>query len=593
MKSKSTILWFLIAATLAAAIWFVDFFFKPAVPGEKLLLAGLRADKITGIQVIPGGAREISVVHSNQAWMLERPLVYPAQGTAIDGLLQALAKLKPAMTFTPGELNAQKNASAEFGFDNPQYKLDLTGDDESWHLVVGNKTAPGDGVYVQIVGAPGAYVTDTAWLQSLPHDAGEWRDTSLVNVPDNLDWLVITNGTQAMELRRDSTNHLWRMLRPLAARANGKRVDDAIAKLRSARVNHFVSDDPKADLTSYGLEPATLDVWLGSGTNLLTAVHVGKETNGTAGEVYARCEGWKTVVTTAKEPLAPWRGAVNDFRDPNLLELTSPVTEVDVHADENFILRQGASNVWTVAGEKFPVEAAEVNFFISTLAHLQISDFVQDAVTASGLQSYGLGNQSRQVTLRATAGDTNHAIAQILFGAATNSEVYVKRGDEDFVYALPSGVLNFLSAWGDGDRFRDRHIWSFSETNVVQVTLRQNGKVRQLVRAGLNDWNLASGQGIIEPHAIEETVHRLGDLSAEVWFGRKFQDSDIGLTATNLAITVELKSGQKYSVEFGKLLPVSQNETTMLAVVTLDGDRWAFIFPRMLCQIVGESLTIP
>ena len=60
MKSNTTALWFVLAVTLAAAIWLLENYFQPAATGEKPVFAGLRADHVTGIQIIPAGAREIN-----------------------------------------------------------------------------------------------------------------------------------------------------------------------------------------------------------------------------------------------------------------------------------------------------------------------------------------------------------------------------------------------------------------------------------------------------------------------------------------------------------------------------------------------------
>ena len=592
MKSKSTILWFIVAATLAAAIWLLDTYFKPAPMGEKALFTGLRTDKVSGIQVIPGGAREISVIHSNKTWMVERPIIYPAQTAAIDGLLSALEKLTPVMSFTAGEMSGHKNPDAEFGFDNPQFTLDISAGEQTWHMRVGNKTAPGDGVYVRLVGAPGAYVTDTTWLQFLPHDVNDWRDTTLVDVPDTLDRLVVTNGAQAIDLQRDPVTHLWHMVSPISARANNMRIVTALQQLRTASVSRFVNDDPKTDMTTYGLEPAALDIWLGLGTNLMTAIHTGKEVTGAPGEVFARRQGLTAVVTTPKAPLSPWLGTINDFRDPNLVELTAPVAEIEMRGEHNFTLQSRGSNVWTEAGEKFPVDFSRVIMLIKTLAGLQTTNFVQDVVTASGLQNYGLAPKpSRQITLRSEVGDTNHAIVQLLFGTETNGQYYVKRGDEPYVYGLQSAGLGLLSL--SGDYYRDPQIWNFSETNVAGLTLHQNGKTRQLVRNGTNDWSLASGsQGAINSPAVEETVHDLGTLSSAGWIGRQFNDADeIGLTTNSLSVTINFKSGEKYTVTFGKEVQ-SPQASTALSVVTLEGERWAFVFPYKLCQLVAEYLTI-
>jgi hypothetical protein len=114
-----------------------------------------------------------------------------------------------------------------------------------------------------------------------------------------------------------------------------------------------------------------------------------------------------------------------------------------------------------------------------------------------------------------------------------------------------------------------------------------------MVRNGLNKWSLAAGsQGIINPPALEETTHRFGELTVAGWVGRNITDPEknYGLNTNNLQITFELKNGSKYSVDFGAEPPSSQ---TALAAVTLDGERWAFVFPPVLYQFVLSYLTIP
>ena len=63
-----------------------------------------------------------------------------------------------------------------------------------------------------------------------------------------------------------------------------------------------------------------------------------------------------------------------------------------------------------------------------------------------------------------------------------------------------------------------------------------------------------------------------------------------GLNTNNLQITVELKNGEKNTVDFGGEIPSAH---TALAAVTLDGERWAFVFPPVLYQFVLSYLTIP
>jgi Domain of unknown function (DUF4340) len=591
MNSKTTGIWFTIAAALFALIFVLEHFLRPAAVESSCILPELRPSAVTSIQVIPSGALEIRADRTNGAWRLIKPIAYPAQPAVIESLLDALQKLTAATRISAAELRGHHDADAEFGFETPRISLVIEAGGQRRQLLVGNKTPPGDQVFLRVVGMDGAFVADADWLKFIRRSVNDWRDTALVDANNSsLDWIVLTNGAKVIELRRDATNHLWRMVRPFPARADTERLSDALQRLQAARVTQFVTDDAKADLTAFGLQPADLDLWVGRSTNFAGAIHAGKTLTNDSTQVFVKREGWNAIMATAKEPLSPWRGPVNDFRDSHLLELTAPVAEIEVHGPDNFTLQRQGSNDWRIVGEKFPADAENAQLFIKTLAGLRVAEFVKDVVTAPDLPAYGLATPTRQVTLRSVAGDTNRVMVQLSFGTNQNNEVFVRRADEDFVYAVTMEDFNRLpeSAW----EFRERRIWNFTEGDVAQITLHQNGKTRQIVRNGANKWSLAPGsQGIINPPAIEETAHRLGGLAAAGWVGRNVTEPEkFGLNTNNLQIVIELKNNTKYAVDFGAELPSSQ---TALAAVTLDGERWAFVFPPVLYQFVLSYLTIP
>jgi len=594
MNSKTTGIWFAIAAVLFTVIFFWERHVRaPAAPPN--LLPDLQPAAVTSIQIYRAGApEEIRADCTNGIWQLTRPIVYPAQAAAIESLLNALQGLAPATKISAAELQEHHATETEFGFDNPQFSITVEAGSQSWQLRIGNKTAPGDQVFLRVIGTDGAFVTDADWLGLIPRSASEWRDTALVDAGNACDRIMLTNGTKAIELQCDATNHLWRMLRPLSARADSERITTALQQLYAARVTQFVTDDPKADLTAYGLQPPDLDLWLDRGTNFVAALHVGGTPTNDPTRVFARREGWNTIMTTAREPLSFWRGAVNDFRDPHVLELTAPVAEIEERGKDSFTLQRHGSNDWAIVGEKFPADAENAQQFVKFLAGLRIVEFVNDVVTPRDLPTYGLAPPTNRIILRSAAGDTNAVIAQLLFGATQTNKVFVKRADEDFIYGLALADFNNLNAfYGQSWEFRDRHIWDFDGTNVAVITLRQNGKTRQIIHNGVNQWSLAPGsQGQIETLAIEESAYRLGKLTASYWLGRNVTDPEkyYGLDTNNLQITVELKNGEKRTVDFGAALPGAQ---TALAVVTLDGERWGFVFPPALYQFVLSYLTIP
>ena len=596
MNSKSTFVWFVVAAVLFASILLVNRFLHPPAASVGNLLPGLQSAAVTTVQVIPAGTLEIRADRKNGTWLLTKPVSYPAQSAAVEALLSALQKMTPVTRISAGEVHQHGTSDSDFGFDPPQISLNLSTADQHWQLLIGNRTAPGDQVFVRVVGVDGAFVTDATWLKLIPAAADAWRSTALAAADaSTCDTIVLTNGAKIIELHRDGANQFWQMTRPLLARANNARITEALQNLQSAQAARFVTDDPKADLTVFGLQPAELDLWLQRGTNLISALHTGKALTNDAAQVYARRERWNVVLTTPAAPLLSWQGTVNDFRDPHLFELAAPVTVVEVHGAHDFTLQRTGTKDWTVAGEKFPVDLDTVNSFIKTLADMKVAEFFKDVVTAPDLVEYGLATPARQISLFSAAGDTNAVIARLAFAVQTNG-IFVHRADEDFIYAITLEDFNRLfgdgSLFGEGWQFRDRHIWRFDEKDIAQITLRQNGKILQIVHNGRNKWAVAAGsQGIINPPAVEETAHRLGELTSPGWVARNVTEPEkFGLGPDKLEITVELKNGEKYSVAFGTELPQAN---TALAAVTLDGERWAFVFPPVLYQFVTSYLTIP
>jgi hypothetical protein len=582
------------------ALFAFCFFFarhlRPPAPTALLLLPHLQAANVTAVQIDPAGAVEIRAVRTNQLWQLEKPVVYPAQRAAINGLLDSLQKLKVTLLISDTESKERHATDADYGFDQPQFTMTFTQGDQRNQISVGNRTALGDQVYLRLIGQQGTYVVDAAWLNSLPRSVEAWRDTSLVDAGQSFDWIVLTNGNRIIELRRDPATTLWRMIRPLPARANSVLIDQALQKLQTSPIALFVTNAPAGDLSAYGLQPSSLDLWLGNGSNLIACVHIGGSlTNDFAGD-YIQRDGWNTVAIVPHGALAAWRSQVNDFRDPRLFELTQPVIGIDVDAADHFQLQLQGSNSWSLVGQKYPADTDSVNEFIKRLASLKVVEFVKDVVTPVDLQTYGFTTNSHKISLFCRGGGTNVNTIQILFGNPDTNGFYVRRSDEDFIYRLALADVDTLP--DTGYLFRDRFIWKFTGEDVTQVTIRKDGKVRQLIHNGLGKWALGpNSQGMIVGRLIEESVggsanfSGLCQLSAQKWVFPSLPDPEKwGFTTNSLQITLDLKNGEKHTVDFGQEIPGYQ---TALASVNLDGERWVFLFPPILYQFVSSYLTIP
>ena len=110
-------------------------------------------------------------------------------------------------------------------------------------------------------------------------------------------------------------------------------------------------------------------------------------------------------------------------------------------------------------------------------------------------------------------------IAQFQFGTNQAGRVFEHRIGEDSVNTLGADEYEHLprASW----QLRDRHIWSFASSNVTTITINQLGKTKKYIRDPNNEWTfspgLSAGSKHVNPFSKEDTLRRLGDLTAVYW----------------------------------------------------------------------------
>lgn len=596
MSFKNTWLWLLVASGLFAFIFFFQRNFHHA-SGALKILPNLAPADVTSIQVRPGpGQLEIRACRTNAAWQLTEPLVYPAQAASIDDLLKGLLNLTAAASISESELRAHTNADEEFGFASPQASILIQQGDYLIHVLLGDKTPPGDQLFLEVVGHEGAFVVDASLLKLIPRSANDWRDTTLLNLDAPFDRIAVTNNSKAFVLRRDP-NLLWRVVDPFPARADNARIEDSLRRLHALRVRQFVSDDPKADLDSFGLANPDTQLALAHGTNPPVLLQFGKIATNDPSQIYARRADQNTIVTVTTNALAPWRGiSANDFRDPHLLTLTEPVQMLEVHAqDHPFSLVANPTNdSWRVLPENFPADATAVQDCLSLMGNLKIIDFAKDVVNAPDWPKYGLDPPARRYILKAVPGPsstTNTLLADLYFGFATNqpNRVYARRADETSVYAVSPD--DFAKLPYAPYQLRERKLWSFSTNDIAGITIHQAGKIRSILRAEAYKWSLAPGsQGVVDDIPLEETVRGLCQATAADWAGfGPTNFSRFGFTNPPYEVTFDLKNGQKASIQFGGDAPSGNR----YAAVSFDGQPWFLELPWLLYRDIAAYLAAP
>lgn len=578
MNARHTWTWLIAAGVLFAFIFFFERHWKQPPPPSAVWLPQLKPESATRVLISLEAAptREIRLEVTNANWWITQPILYPAQKSAVELLLTSLQQISPATTISRSELKQRANAEEEFGLNTPQASLVIQQEGYEARIKFGRRTAPGDQVFVQVVGREDIFVMDADLLKLLPAAPDAWRDRSLLALSAlKFDALSITNNTGTIMLRRDPTNQVWRIVSPLPTRADTLYVEAMLHQLQDVRVSGFVSDTRRADLDTLGLQPPALSIALSQGNAPVALLQFGK-TNA-AWQCYARRDDLNTIVTVPAEIVAPWQQGFYGFRDRQLFAPPVGIKAIEVHGPENFTLERTGSIGWQVVGEKFPVDAARVQDFLSLIGGLEIVSFTKDVVSAAEFGSYGLTSAVRQVSFKLPAsadGVTNQNNPQLEFGATAGEVVYARRSDEASVFGIKLADFQNLpvGAW----QFRERRIWNFDPDELVRLTVRKGGYVREMIRGGTNSWSLAPGsQGVLDLGCTGELVRQLAQLHATAWSARgaaAAQDGRFGFGTNSLQLTLEMKTGNKLEVQFGGYSPARYP----YARVTLDGELWVF-----------------
>jgi hypothetical protein len=582
------------AAALFAFIFLFNHFRPHPQTGPTYLLPGFDAKAIKSVQIQPAGQLEIRASRSNGVWRLTEPVAYPAQGTNIEKLLNALQQITIAHKLSEQELRSDPKADEDYGIDPAQISMVLTGDRSTNWIHFGHKTSPGDQVFVRVIGIAGVSIVDADVLDFFPPNANAWRDTTLADFTNlSFDRISVTNSarSQSFLLQRDSTNRLWAMIFPLKARADSEKVEDAMAKLETMRVQQFVSDDPKVDLESFGLQPPALTVAFGNGTNFSVALDFGKESTNSPGLIYARRHDQNAIVTVPTNTLGEWSASYDVFRDRHLVSLLGPVDKIEVHGQDNFYLQWQTNNTWRVMPNDFPADQILATGLARTLSDMQVTEFVKDSVPEPDLPHYGLAPAPmRKYTITWTTSPTaTNPPTELDFGTNSSGQIFARRIGEDAVYGISPADFQALpsASW----ELRDRSIWNFDVTNVAQIVIQQEGRKREITRTENGGWSLAKGSsGIINASAIEDTTRELGHLAAFAWAGHGAEKlAGFGFSPQGYQISIELKSGEKLNMQFGGTSRLG----SPYASVLLNGEPWIFEFPPDLYSAIQYCLTIP
>ena len=524
----------------------------PKLPTDEPLVPQLRPSSVTRIEFTRSNAT-FRAERTGGQWRITAPLAYPAHDLALNALLDVCSRLKPQLVIG----SPQARSPADFGLSPPQATVLFLQGGAPVELRIGSRTTMTNQLYVQVAGTPHIAVTDATLIELLPKTVDDWRDRRLLSLAGvKFDRLRIRTGTRDLVMQRDATNQLWRITQPAPdKRANSLLIEQLIRDLQAWPITQFVTDDPKAELETFGLQTPEAELAFGSGTNDLLVVQFGKSPTNQPDFVFARTPATTNVVLVGRDRLDPLRAPVWDFSERRLLDALpgDAVDTIEVRGKETFTLRletNSTTNLVWIADDKLKTltDPQLMQGFLANLVTLEAVELAKDVVT--DFTPYGLASAGRSISLLKSTtnnvgGLTNKLVSRLEFESRLPTAQFVdrlfaRRHDENSVYVVPRGEVERL-AWALF-QIQDRTVWNFTSNQVTAVTVEFDGRNRRLTRAPNGSWTEgAEPADPIRSLALEETMLRLGKLRAEQWVDLgPARLPVLGISDTSHRVTVEL-----------------------------------------------------
>ena len=307
--------------------------------------------------------------------------------------------------------------------------------------------------------------------------------------PARVDGLIVETDGQAIECRYDG--RLWRLVRPLAARAD----PIAIARLLDA-----LQELPRGDVllppkrlgnpyAPYGLDAprAAISIIAGAATN---RVLIGRRTPLGDG-VYVRQSDQAGLVRLDPALLDLLPAGAEALRDRALLAgAPADIDRLDVRGPAGYLqLARAEHNGWRLY-QPFAAraDAATVAALVEKLLACSVVQFVQDGV--GDLAPYGLDSQSAvAAVLNTDSGDGSQVL--VLGDPLPNDPalVYARLQAENSVYAVPQDVRKALLV--APDELRDRHLPGLAPDELRSLRIEAGEAALEFRQEDDGAWRIA------------------------------------------------------------------------------------------------------
>jgi ribosomal protein L12E/L44/L45/RPP1/RPP2 len=563
--------------------------------------------------VVEKGEQKVVLEKRGPHWQMTEPLDVRADTSRVNDIIRAVRTLEPLPKTDPiiGS-RSEPLKLGEYKLDKPELVATLHKGKTTYALLVGDETELGGakagadkGIYVKLTDEDVVSLVRPRDLESLKKEPKDLRQKQLVTTSRwNADFAKLDWPDRKLTVTKSKDK--WRLVEPIADRADQNKVGELIGKVADLRVDKdedFV-DDKFSDPAKYGLDKPQLvaeirrdsveeekDDKEKSKTDkaekkkkepVIERLLIGGPVDGREDKVYAQIDGQKYVVAVAASVLADLAKQPNDLRSRDLVELqTFDVDYVRVERPDGTVAMGKKDFEWELFQPKtIRAESATITDFVKKIDDLEIKEFIDSGDAAD----YGLDKPAATVSIYqkglkpdddATSktkdkkkddkkeekkDDTSPpepkgTPTQVLFGKRDEEKklVYAKRGDEPGIFAVADeGLWDLVSR--NHLAYRRKQVLSFLEFDVAKLVVHRDDKEFAVERKKEKEgdtketWRLTAPlDAPADSLSVTDILNSLRSLNAKKFYTEGDADlAQYGLDAPKIRATVTMKeSGDK------------------------------------------------
>jgi hypothetical protein len=474
MNPRVTALLFLVAAALGAFVWFYEIegeeARKASEDAAKRLFPELEADQISWIALTSSDGHPVRLERKEGSWRLVQPIEFRADGFVVDGMTSSLAQLASESSY------AEPQPPEVYGLGEGAREVAFEAGGAERRLRIGARTPMGGNTYVSVGGSGPVYAVRTYSVSALAKRLDELRDKRIVEfATDAVRGLAVrwadggvvvareegageaAGEAQAGEAKAPAAQ--WRLVEPIAGRADASTVDSALSNLSFLRATGFEDaagpdaesglERPELEIEltlapeSEGAEPRKISVAFGpplaSGDRLVRS----------GGPTLFRVPG--TRIDDYPRKLVAWRFKdVARFAAENARRLEIALRDA---AGGELLLTatRGENDEWSSAPEA--MDPDRLRTLVDELARLRARDILADSMGPEELRGLALEPPNARFVVRGA--DEGSALAEVRLGVVRpGGGLVAQAAGNPMVFELDPVLAEYLPVGLDAFRSR-------------------------------------------------------------------------------------------------------------------------------------------